>query len=156
LIAAGAAVTAPGVGRPAIDNFTGYGGVGDYANANGNTWSVIQSAHRVRDGVYGDAALEAAVPAGRFDLVVVGGGIAGLSPARRFRQTLGSKVRVLVLENHAMVGGEARQNEFDVSAQPVGPCSLDRASGVSLRRGRRAQSSGTRARRLRPHCHRSL
>ncbi len=114
LITAGAAVTAPSAGRESTDDFTGYGGVGDYARANGDTWPVIQSAHRLRDGGYGEAALQAAAPAGQFDLVVVGGGIAGLSAARRFRQALGSKARVLVLENHAMVGGEARQNEFEV------------------------------------------
>ena len=32
------------------DTFTGYGGVGDYARANGNTWPVVQAAHRLRDG----------------------------------------------------------------------------------------------------------
>src|SRR5690242_15579290 len=42
------------------DTFTGYGGVGDYARANGNTWSVVQAAHRIRDGVYDAAALAGA------------------------------------------------------------------------------------------------
>jgi spermidine dehydrogenase len=39
-------------GTPAAgeDTFTGYGGVGDYARANGNTWPVVQAAHRLRDG----------------------------------------------------------------------------------------------------------
>ena len=56
----------------------------------------------------------AAQDAGQFDLVVVGGGIAGLSAAHRFRQLRGASARILILENHAMPGGEARQNEFDV------------------------------------------
>ena len=105
---------AANLAQSSADPFTGYGGVGDYAHANGNTWPVIQSAHRLRDGGYGEAALAAAAPAGQFDLAVVGGGIAGLSAARRFRQLLGAKARVLLLENHGIVGGEARQNEFDV------------------------------------------
>jgi spermidine dehydrogenase len=96
------------------DNFTGYGGVGDYARANGNTWPVLQAAHRLRDGTYGEAAFAAAAPAGEFDLLVVGGGIAGLSAAHRFRRSRGAGARVLLLDNHAMLGGEARQNEFDV------------------------------------------
>jgi spermidine dehydrogenase len=113
--AAGAtSAAAPTAAPHSADTFTGYGGVGDYARANGNTWPVMQSAHRLRDGGYGEAAIAAAVPTGKFDLVVVGGGIAGLSAARRFRQIFGSKARILLLENHAIVGGEARQNEFDV------------------------------------------
>jgi spermidine dehydrogenase len=111
---AAAGVHSPGIAHGSQDSFTGFAGVGDYAQANGDTWPVIQAAHRLRDGGYSEAAYAAAEPAGQFDLVVVGGGIAGLSAARRFRQLLGAKTRVLVIENHAIVGGEARQNEFDV------------------------------------------
>jgi spermidine dehydrogenase len=102
--------------QEAGDTFTGYGGVGDYARANGNTWPVVQSAHRIRDGVYDAAALATAKAAGEFDLVVVGGGIAGLSAAHYFIKAAGKK-RVLLLENHAMPGGEARQNEFLVAGE---------------------------------------
>ncbi len=97
---------------PASDTFSGYGGVGDYAEANGNTWAVAQAAHRLRDGAYSAAALAAAAPGGAYDLIVVGGGIAGLSAAHRFQKARGG--RVLLLDNHAMLGGEAKQNEFDV------------------------------------------
>src|ERR1700741_969933 len=108
--------SAPVNGGPAAgqETFTGYGGVGDYARANGNTWPVVQAAHRLRDGLYDSAALAAAQPAGDFDLVVVGGGIAGLSAAHSFLKATGPGRRVLLLENHAMLGGEARQNEFAV------------------------------------------
>lgn len=99
------------------DTFTGYGGVGDYAQANGNTWPVVQAAHRLRDGHYDSAALANAKPAGDFDLVVVGGGIAGLSAAHYFVKATGVGRRVLLLENHAMLGGEARQNEFVVEGE---------------------------------------
>jgi spermidine dehydrogenase len=113
LVAAGSALARP-AGSAVADTFTGYGGVGDYARANGNTWPVVQAAHRLRDGGYSEAALTAAKDAGQFDLVVVGGGIAGLTAAHRFRQLRGAAARILILENHAMPGGEARQNEFDV------------------------------------------
>jgi spermidine dehydrogenase len=113
LAAAGGALALPAASA-AADTFTGYGGVGDYARANGNTWPVVQAAHRLRDGGYGEGAMDSARDAGMFDLVVVGGGIAGLSAAYRFRQLRGASARILILENHAMPGGEARQNEFDV------------------------------------------
>ncbi|HXI66473.1 MAG TPA: FAD-dependent oxidoreductase [Steroidobacteraceae bacterium] len=99
------------------DTFTGYGGVGDYARANGNTWPVVQAAHRLRDGQYDSAAFANAQATGDFDLVVVGGGIAGLSAAYYFIKATGIGRRVLVLENHAMLGGEARQNEFMVDGE---------------------------------------
>lgn len=108
------ATAAPGLGE---DTFTGYGGVGDYARANGNTWPVVQAAHRLRDGQYDSAALANARAAGDFDVVVVGGGIAGLSAAHGFVKATGVGRRVLVLENHAMLGGEARQNEFVVEGE---------------------------------------
>src|ERR1700722_7920486 len=108
LVAAGSALALPAASA-AADTFTGYGGVGDYARANGNTWPVVQAAHRLRDGGYDEAALAAARDAGRYDLVVVGGGIAGLSAAHRFHQLRGASARILVLENHAVPGGEARQ-----------------------------------------------
>lgn len=109
--------TSPHAGTPPVDTFTGYGGVGDYAKANGNTWPVVQAAHRLRDGAYDAAAFAAAKPAEDFDLVVVGGGIAGLSAAYYFRQAAGPGKRVLLLENHSMLGGEARQNEFMVAGE---------------------------------------
>jgi spermidine dehydrogenase len=99
------------------DTFTGYGGVGDYARANGNTWPVVQAAHRLRDGQYDAAAFANAQGSGDFDLVVVGGGIAGLSAAHYFGKAAGAHRRVLLLENHAMLGGEARQNEFRVGGE---------------------------------------
>src|SRR3984885_11692944 len=113
LAAAGGALALP-AGSAVADTFTGYGGVGDYARSNGNTWPVVQAAHRLRDGGYSEAVMAAAQDAGQFDLVVVGGGIAGLSAAHRFRQLRGANARILILDNHAMPGGEAKQNEFEV------------------------------------------
>ncbi len=115
LVAAGAGLSQPTqAAATGEDTFTGYGGVGDYARANGNTWPVVQAAHRLRDGGYGPGALAGAQGGGDFSLIVVGGGIAGLSAAYYFLQKAGAGKRVLLLENHPMLGGEARQNEFNV------------------------------------------
>ncbi|MBV8892827.1 MAG: NAD(P)/FAD-dependent oxidoreductase, partial [Acidobacteria bacterium] len=34
------------------DDWTGYGGVGDYANSNGNTLAAISAGHQIRNGVF--------------------------------------------------------------------------------------------------------
>jgi len=120
LVGAGASLLNPsaaGAKDGAADVFTGYGGVGDYAKANGNTWPVVQSAHQIRDGAYDAAALAAAKDQGEFDLVVVGGGIAGLSAAHYFAKATQQRHRTLILENHPILGGEARQNEFLVDGE---------------------------------------
>lgn len=119
LVGAGASLLKPSAtaAKESEDVFTGYGGVGDYAHANGNTWSVVQSAHRIRDGVYDASALASAKEEGEFDLVVVGGGIAGLSAAHYFAKATQQRCHTLILENHPILGGEARQNEFKVDGQ---------------------------------------
>ena len=63
--------------------------------------------------VRGDA-LGAALETGEtYDLVVVGGGISGLSAAHFFRRRVGGPgARVLVLDNHDDFGGHAKRNEF--------------------------------------------
>ena len=47
-----------------------------------------------------------------YDLIVVGGGISGLSAAHYFRQQAGPAAKVLVLDNHDDFGGHAKRNEF--------------------------------------------
>ncbi len=47
-----------------------------------------------------------------FDLIVVGGGISGLSAAYFYRQHAGRKAKILILENHDDFGGHAKRNEF--------------------------------------------
>lgn len=51
---------------------------------------------------------------GTYDLVVVGGGISGLSAAFFYRQRAGKDASILVLDNHDDFGGHAKRNEFDV------------------------------------------
>src|SRR5258707_725847 len=60
-------------------DFDGYGGIGDYARANGNTLAVLTEGHKIRDGVYDHVAPRDIEDAGSFDCVVVGGGISGLA-----------------------------------------------------------------------------
>ncbi len=48
-----------------------------------------------------------------YDLIVVGGGISGLSAAFFYRQA-NPDARILVLDNHDDVGGHAKRNEFSV------------------------------------------
>ncbi|HVQ30285.1 MAG TPA: NAD(P)-binding protein, partial [Vicinamibacteria bacterium] len=55
----------------------------------------------------------------RYDLVVVGGGLSGLSAAHFFREKAGREARVLVLDNHDDFGGHAKRNEFRVGDRLV-------------------------------------
>jgi spermidine dehydrogenase len=103
-------------GRPLLakDDWDGYSGEGDYAGSNGNTHAVMTAGHGIRDALY-TGQLKNAVPSGEtFDCVVVGGGISGLAAAHLFTQKTGRAKRCLVLEDHAIFGGEARRNEFVV------------------------------------------
>jgi spermidine dehydrogenase len=98
----------------AKEDWDGYGGVGDYANSNGNTHAVMTAGHGIRDAVYAGQLKNAKETGETFDCVVVGGGISGLAAAHLFNEKTKRGKHCLVLENHAMFGGEARRNEFDV------------------------------------------
>lgn len=105
----------------------GPGGVGDYSVAHGNPWTVMNSAHTIRDGVYNKPAANVVDTGEIFDCVIVGGGISGMAAALFLtHDPLTSKKRsCLLLENHPIFGGAARRNEFDVGGQrlmaPQGP-----------------------------------
>lgn len=94
--------------------WTGPGGIGDYANSNGNTHEVLNAAHgHIRNSDL-DARLVAATDTGEsFDLLVVGAGISGLATAYTYNKRR-AKSPVLVLDQHPVFGGEAKQNEFEV------------------------------------------
>ncbi len=116
LVGAGAALLyspVPANAQGLTDTFTGYGGVGDYARSNGNTAPVVNAAHALRDGRYESRIASARVVDGLYDVVVIGGGIAGLSAAYTIRKAH-PNARVLIVENHPVPGGEAKQNEIDV------------------------------------------
>jgi spermidine dehydrogenase len=54
-----------------------------------------------------------------YDLIVVGGGISGLSAAKFFRDRKDGSGDILVLDNHDDFGGHARRNEFDVDGKKL-------------------------------------
>ncbi len=69
----------------------------------------FEVAHELRDGKTWDSPEEGDGP---YDLIVVGGGISGLSAAHFFRKRHGERARVLILDNHDDFGGHAKRNEF--------------------------------------------
>ncbi|MES2221193.1 MAG: NAD(P)-binding protein [Acidobacteriota bacterium] len=99
------------------DEFTGYGGVGEYSTSNGNTLPVMQAGHTIRDGIYNTLPNNITDTGETFDCVVIGGGISGLAAALFFQRQTPANMNCLVLENHPIFGGEAKQNEFMVDGK---------------------------------------
>lgn len=102
---------------PSADDWTGYGGIGDYAASNGNTLAVLEAGHRIRDGEFEELPADFIDTREIFDCVIVGGGISGLAAALIFQQFVGTKKTCLVLDNHPVFGGEAKRNEFFVDGR---------------------------------------
>src|ERR1700753_1356120 len=100
----------------AADEFSGYGGVGDFTKSNANAFEVLTAGHRMRDGGYGTDVSDTGES---YDCVIVGGGISGLAAALFFRRIAGANASVLILENHPIFGGEAKQNEFEVDGKRI-------------------------------------
>jgi spermidine dehydrogenase len=99
------------------DAWNGYSGVGEYRGSNGNTWEVLTAGHAMRDGDF-ERSISNAVDTGEtYDQVCVGGGLSGLAAAVFFQKNKGG--RCLVLDNHAIFGGEAKRNEFVVDGRTV-------------------------------------
>ncbi len=82
----------------------------------GSTDAVMSVGHALRDGKsWGSQKPDKET----YDLIVVGGGISGLSAAYFFRKAVGPKARVLILENHDDFGGHARRNEFHIGGRMI-------------------------------------
>ena len=96
------------------DPWTGFGGVGDYATSNGNVASVRDAAHLIRDGLTQKMMEDADDIGEEYDMVIIGGGFSGIGAAYQFHKEYGDTKKCLVLDNHPVFGGEAKQNEFDV------------------------------------------
>ncbi|NIB44891.1 twin-arginine translocation signal domain-containing protein [Pseudomaricurvus alkylphenolicus] len=115
----------PDVSVPPIDKhqaarFNGPGGVGDYRNSNGNTWEVLSRAHLIRDGHYGDLSSTAYLDGGDdYDVIMIGGGPSTIGASYRLIKEKGDSLKGLILENHQVLGGKARQNEFEVDGHTI-------------------------------------
>jgi spermidine dehydrogenase len=71
-------------------------------------------AHSLRDGTFWDTAGSPQDTGETYDLIIVGGGISGLSAAYFHRKLAGAKARILILDNHDDFGGHAKRNEFRI------------------------------------------
>ena len=111
------------------------------------SWEV---AHELRDGKSWDAVAQSTGET--FDLVVVGGGISGLSAAYFFRQMAGPRTRVLILDNHDDFGGHAKRNEFRSGGRLLlgygGTQSIDAPSRYSAEAKQLFQDLGIEVRRF--------
>lgn len=109
---------------PGVDeSWYGYGGVGDYAASHGNTPEVVNTAHNLRDGMYGaDSDIEVIDLDETYDLIIVGAGMAGLGAAFEYSKTASADQKCLMIENHPIFGGESKRNEFEVDGSLlIGP-----------------------------------
>ena len=76
----------------------------------------FENAHALRDGRKPETGT---VVDGVYDLVVVGGGISGLSAAYFYRAQAPKGARILVLDNHDDFGGHAKRNEFQIGGRTL-------------------------------------
>jgi spermidine dehydrogenase len=76
----------------------------------------FENAHALRDGRPPDPGIDTGES---YDLVVVGGGISGLSAAYFYRAQAARHVRILVLDNHDDFGGHAKRNEFQLGGRTL-------------------------------------
>jgi spermidine dehydrogenase len=74
----------------------------------------FDAAHSLRDGTFWDTAGTPQDTGETYDLIVVGGGISGLSAAHFYRKSAGPNARILILDNHDDFGGHAKRNEFRI------------------------------------------
>jgi spermidine dehydrogenase len=78
----------------------------------------FEAAHRLRDGDLWSQSDKIRDTSEHYDLVVVGGGISGLSAAYFYRSRRRA-ARILILDNHDDFGGHAKRNEFRVGGRLV-------------------------------------
>ncbi len=76
----------------------------------------FESAHALRDGTKPEAGTDSGEV---YDLVVVGGGISGLSAAHFYRAQTSGRARILILDNHDDFGGHAKRNEFQIAGRTL-------------------------------------
>ncbi|HWY14746.1 MAG TPA: FAD-dependent oxidoreductase [Rhizomicrobium sp.] len=76
----------------------------------------FEAAHELRDGDFWNSATSLVDTGETYDLVVVGGGISGLSAAWFYRAAKPG-AKILIIENHDDFGGHAKRNEFHVNGR---------------------------------------
>ena len=77
------------------------------------SWEV---AHQLRDGEQWNSPTP---DKESYDLIVVGGGLSGLSAAYFFRRVAGPNAKVLILDNHDDFGGHAKRNEYNTGSRMI-------------------------------------
>jgi spermidine dehydrogenase len=77
------------------------------------------TAHALRDHAFWKNADKPSDTGERYDLVIVGGGISGLSAAYFYRKVAGDNARILILDILDDFGGHAKRNEFDVNGRKL-------------------------------------
>jgi spermidine dehydrogenase len=82
------------------------------AGLRGNYPAAIEEFDRIRAAQYTEFPVPDSNINEEYDLVIVGGGISGLSAAHFYRTALGTGQRILILDNHDDFGGHAKRNEF--------------------------------------------
>ncbi len=85
----------------------------------GSHVGAFETMHSLRDGTFWDTAGKPEDTGEDYDLIVVGGGISGLSAAYYFQRAAGGKAKILILENHDDFGGHAKRNEFTVGSRKM-------------------------------------
>jgi spermidine dehydrogenase len=85
----------------------------------GNHDGTFIYAHSLRDGKRWDSTGTPENSGEIYDLVVVGGGISGLTAAHFFRRQAGKNARILILDNHDDFGGHAKRNEFQARGRTL-------------------------------------
>ena len=87
-------------------------------NMRGSHPGSFEAAHELRDGDFWNSAATLHDSGEDFDLVIVGGGISGLSAAYFYRQAK-PNAKILILDNHDDFGGHAKRNEFHVGGHTL-------------------------------------
>ena len=82
------------------------------AGLRGNYPAAVEEFELIGEGKYARSAISDAEMQEQYDLVIVGGGISGLSAAYFYRTALGPDATILILDNHDDFGGHAKRNEF--------------------------------------------
>jgi len=88
----------------------------DLTGLRGSHAGSFENAHALRDGDFWSSHGGVKDTGETYDLVIVGGGISGLSAAHFYRAAK-PDARILILDNHDDFGGHAKRNEFHLDGK---------------------------------------